>query len=834
MPQAVQVAANNMPIPMPNYGGGLLKTFWELLGELGHSEPERIRILEPFEWVGDHLSYQGSTSVYPALNAFDPYPASPFNNKFFPGVIYAGFNQSVIFFRRFVDLLRKIGPFITDNYVAQRVQTFISIWGHAQEAGHTTLNIADIARYNRTTGDTEFGSEEESRNFTQRYEGSEGTFGATSATVVSTAEPFDLSGLTAEEMYIDVIDQDNGAARRVELGSSATLSLMLTTGNLPDPPPAGGITITVDGVEHAIDVAALAAAGDDEAAARVLAMQIGASASHHGATVTITSPTRGPDGFVRIAGSADALAGVAFGASEVRGAWPTTAAEIREQIGAGNYDATAEDGVVTIDHRASGDDSFLSLSGPAAARIFGSDPAEDRGRGAGLRNFAAVRSLQFEIAKWPEDLRNIFRPIYQAFGDVLAVYSHFKGLVDDVLSLIGIKFGPPARVGVIAKEGVTIGTGGPLFSVANATTFVAGVHALDPDDEKHLMGLERYFAEGVQNEPLKWGEFSKKVKKLMAPDPKNGHMAEVGGFQVVSARHISLLSAHDTAFAAAGRMSVSGTNVRVTSKHATHIGSQEVITLTGKDISIGTEVPDILHKEAATESFSVRGGAVDMRTKSLAFAMKDGAVDIGTRLPMASMNLLGPRLHVDADQAQIGVMDNQGGVGLGVTVSKQGDVAINAASKLDVVTAAGGFSVQANLVNVLGILKVGSAMMVVGDGVVPPNVMVPSVPTEPIEVAADTAAILAEYAALVGQATGFQAAISSTKVAISQGAIGVPTVASEEAAKALSKTLETTLELLENKLLLVIAQHGALVQRAKNKHIKVPTTPADATLFTLR
>ncbi|MCA9645303.1 MAG: hypothetical protein KC492_31645, partial [Myxococcales bacterium] len=116
------------------YGGGLLEDLRKQFEDLGHSPEEARACLQPLEWEGNYLEMKNGfppgadSSVYPAFKAFDPYPAAGYRNPG-PAKTFGYFLQTVNFFHRFVDVLGKVGPLITDNFIGSRIQNLLNVWG---------------------------------------------------------------------------------------------------------------------------------------------------------------------------------------------------------------------------------------------------------------------------------------------------------------------------------------------------------------------------------------------------------------------------------------------------------------------------------------------------------------------------------------------------------------------------------------------------------------------------------------------------------------------------------------------------------------------------------
>ncbi|MEZ4440980.1 MAG: hypothetical protein R3B72_17915 [Polyangiaceae bacterium] len=832
MPQDAQLMANALGMPSYTMGSdGVLPLVHEMLTELSLSPAAATAMLEPLEWTGDHWEGLGTTSVYPMLNGFDPYGASGYNPASPVSLILAGLTQITRFMQRFVDLMRRVGPAITDNFVGARIERLISIWGHAQEAGHTTLNIADLARYNRSTGHTEFGSEEESRNFQARYEGSQGTFGSTRAQLTILQEPLDLSAVPPDQLYLEIRDREGGEPTRVDLGLPARLTIGVVLTSLPAPLPTGEqLVVTLDGTDVVIPLESFATAPDDSAAASALSARLeghGVATDH---MVTITSVATGPSAMVRVSGTPVALAAVNLASfREERGRVATTLEEIRAKlVGHGDY-SIGDDGVVK--HGQTGEESFLEVTGPAAGAVFGANPARSRGADPDLRNFAAVRSLQFEIAKWPEDLRNQWRPIYQAFGDVVAVWGHIKGIVDDLFAIAGLPQNPPSRVGLIAQEGVSIASGGPLFAANQSTTLISGLEATSPDKKKYILSaIERFLADGIQSDPLAYSAVSEKVSRYFTPTKKPKHERTKGGFNVVSGNQLTMMSLGRASLVSTDQTFIGGRSVVVSSKTGTKVTSNKSLLLTSKAITIGAETKQ--GEVPPAERVQVRAAdRISLLNKRMGFEVAADAVQLGSRIPMTpNLAPLLPRVRVTASEAQVGALDDQGKVAQGLTVDAVGNVVLSATAQLAMQAGTAGVEVKGPMVSVAGMLKVGSALTVIGDAVMMPTIGVPG-PPEGAAHAAAQSLFVTKQMALVGQATALQASLSTVSKTRSKGAPLPLNPLAGIAASAERKALDELEKTLRKQLALVRHDWEAMKIEATAFDVLLPITPLQDGLF---
>lgn len=847
--QDTQSTRNTGAAPNPQYpAGGLLKKLWDGLEDLGYGSVERTHLLEPLEWEGDYKEMRngwpgaGKASAYPQIRPFDPYPSTPYKPTLPATEIYANFVQTVNFFHRFVDVLRRIGDKITDFKLFKIVQNFIAIWGHAQEGFEALLNVTDIARWDRTgDGSTQFASIDEFGNVKGRSDNVQ-NFGSTKATLTSLAEPYDVTMWPAADRYFEIRDVKNGTLTRVNLDAlPAALTLVpsvdykvldvhrTTSGaaasvnvdgtvvhySAKDPAqptvftwdalPSGyawadvaetkiqrtdsaffaasagdnvsisesitdTLAISIDGTPYTVSLSGLGSAATAAARASALATAVNAqkagAATASGSVVTITGTALGPSGSVQIASSNSSAATHRAGttATSATGVGAALTADAIAARLSGNFSASASGGVITVEHNVGGSTSYLEVEGPCATQIWGGDPVEAKGKDADwLKNFEDARVLQFEWAKWPEDVRNLFRPVYQAFGDLMAVYDRIKGIVDEVLDIAGAGLSPPSAIGMFAESGITLGAGGPLFGVGDSVTLIASPKGA-PDDRKFAMGIIEKFLTGEQHWWNKWWENDWfKIPKKPTHRGEPGY----GGFRVVSSQDVVLFGARDTRVFGARAASLDGESASVTSKNETKVAAKDGgLTLDGKTITVGRLADEgaARGQQKKTDELHVRShDDLEIETTALRAVFKGNKAEIGKRDDQNPLHVLkaDPRLYIDvASKVQIGVGDNAGAVAQGVTVESGGEVKVTSNSKVTI-TGSGASLEMGAAAKFTGKLQVGNTLVVNDTGTVAPGVITPEVLAPVVR----KVQLPAEYAATMAQARALRALVDTTLAA---------------------------------------------------------------------
>ncbi|MCA9633150.1 MAG: hypothetical protein KC766_36105 [Myxococcales bacterium] len=842
------------------YDGGLLEDFRQQFEDLGHGEQQARAMLQPLEWEGNYVEMKngfppgGDTSVFPAIKPFDPYPVAGFRN---PGAAktFGYFLQTVNFFHRFCDVLGKVGPAITDNFIGSRIQNLMAIWGNAQEGLNSAMNVGDFVRWDRSSGETGFSMADEAGNVAARPQAA--SFGSGGASLTSVPELYDLTGLSGDDAKIDVYDTKNGtkhtltltiddtsagSARLTPATDHAEVAVTVTTANSPASIQLGSETILyrdqgggnfgwneaqsftrtgnhfkhndgarfgvgtlsncsvasvvsgtlkieVDGTEKSIDLSTFANAADR---ASELASQIGSTAAASGNVVTLTSAIKGSGSTLKVPTDEGAteLAKTWLGISsriEKHGTDKGTAAWLAGQLSSLGLKYSASAGspedlgsdVCTVTHNQSGSSAYLKITGGATSRLFGEDPAISEGKDEDfLKTFGDLRVLQFEIAKWPEDVRNLFRPVVEAFKDVMAVYDRIAGIIDEVLSLVGLKPGPPAVIGMFAGDGITLGTGGKLFAAGDGITLISS-SAGDPDDRKFAMGpVEKWLLKAADWDPLQEYWKNRDAGHPFQVEKKLGHGS--GGIRIVSGEDLFLASKQEMRLASLTDLRLDAPHMHFTSAaDATLAVRDGGFTVHAKEITLGIEAKDAAVKQEATEWLRlVTKEKVEIKSAKAAVVMDNDMIHLGGRGSQAFAGKLDkPRLKVSTksgkESVAVGTGDMSGDVAYGLVVEADGNPFVMGKSELTLAAKTTGISLKSSGVEVTGQFKVGPEFVVKSSGKLSPQTVVASVLAQhpralklPAEYAAIMVQAKAQLVAITGVITNLELAEKSRRGAI--------------------------------------------------------------------
>jgi hypothetical protein len=401
----------------------------------------------------------------------------------------------------------------------------------------------------------------------------------------------------------------------------------------------------------------------------------------------------------------------------------------------GDWSVTSDGTTVTITDNKTGDSSTLTIAGPAASAFFPTTTA--KGKGFDLFDQQEIdneRALQISFSSLPEDARNQLRPLYQAAGDWLAVADKTVSCIGDIAQIFTGLVSPPSMLGLIAKDGITLGTTAPLYGTGGGITFVAtgtpaapGSKANDPtgpDERKFIPVIEKLVQLALDSDdPLteaagtKFTDDSDLRKKEM---PGHFRVAAQANIVMTAAANIFQVSVHET---------------KLLSQTGTEIASKQNLTLRsytsqvgvyGASLDVGKLADDGKQKAMLAVTVSSKND-ISLQTEKLRAQLRADAtngdhISIGQN-DTANVAVLftKPHLHVNAKDGDEWVKAGYDGGGadsfFGMTVNGQGVLNLlgNTTAKLGVKNGAG-VELSSDAVTIRKDLKVGSALIVRGDG----------------------------------------------------------------------------------------------------------------------
>lgn len=257
-----------------------------------------------------------------------------------------------------------------------------------------------------------------------------------------------------------------------------------------------------------------------------------------------------------------------------------TAEEIVALFSGSSVTATVAGGAVQLESTAAGVGSFVEGSGTLAAKLGLDHRKEITGWAVAKSDFGVINH---ELQKLPEDARNLTRPITECLEDIEAVLSNLEKTLESLVEaipyqLIGLD-GPPAAIGLIAKDGISLGTPDRIVGAAGGGfVFVADGGTGQRDRGKWIPVLER----GI-NAVLEW-----KPKLLGGPDA--AEITENLGFRVCSDTAVNLTGTTTAELLALGRGKVGNDAMGIGVARVAASRSVEVCGF--EKVSIGARAPD--------------------------------------------------------------------------------------------------------------------------------------------------------------------------------------------------------------------------------------------------
>jgi hypothetical protein len=651
----------------------------------------------------------------PYLKRFDPY--NMIDASALTGISWlaAKMRNGLTIMRRTVDVMRRIGACITDNFViarilklAESVAGFERAWSAMDRviARHPFQAVRWVDEYNSgfvarvtaagdqggsastgnrkaaiVSGSAPFALEHgDSMTLTGGTRGSNRNISvvATHAELAASAAPdtswtgtitldrgagpediafssADTSSLTtmlaklppavADGGKIKLRSTKKGSAQRVSIrGDKATLaklgfgadSLPRSASGAPEaahsptfPIDAGALTLAVSGVgtltidfaaNPASDMTALVAriesAWSGVSALRALSATVASNAGgklklETSRALTMTASTRAlfeSLGFAAASQPVTIESGAPAPANNVADSTAVTADEVRALLAGSGVTVTSADDAVTVESTTAGSGSFVKGSGDLATKL--GLAKEDVG-GHGFAGWNVAKTdfsvMNHELQKLPEDARNLTRPMTEFLEDIEQSMSSLEKALESLVEAIPVKIldlpGPPAAIGLIAKDGITLGTPDRIVGAAGGGfVFVADGGTGQRDRGKFIPGLEKSI-----NFLLEW-----KPKIFGGPDAAKA--PENVGFRVCSDTAVQLTASTTAELLALGRATVGADAVGV---GVARVGASRSVELCGHEkVAIGA-------RAKVGDTAVPAGGRVELMGNEIAIGVHD-------------------------------------------------------------------------------------------------------------------------------------------------------------------------------------------------------------------
>jgi hypothetical protein len=434
----------------------------------------------------------------------------------------------------------------------------------------------------------------------------------------------------------------------------------------------------------------------------------------------------------------------------------------------GHWTATTSGNAVTITNSRTGKSSQILVAGSNKDQMFDPNQQEVWGQDAG-DSFQSwwddERSIQISFSSLPEDLRDQVRPLYQAVGDFCMTLERGMDVFMDLVNTFytGV-INPPSMLGLIGKDGIALGTNGPLYGAGGGVTFVAtrGVRDADnPDGNPAESDDDKYIplGESVINWALDGDDPKKALQQKFQLD-SSVKKAMRGHFRVAAERDVVLsaqarivtVSLSETAFIGKKRTQVTS-NEQVSVRSYT-----KSVELLGAEVRIGA-TKDSGKQKATTRVNVAASDRIDLRTEKFRLFIADDLLFAGKNDPDKTW-FVNKNPHVFIDSADSGgsVMAGYwGGVDFfGLDVDAGGVSALTGKSVSLGVKSGAGIDVgkTKNTVTIYGDLKIGSTLHAKdttsftphGVAFTPPDTIVQMIETVALRTPTDKADLTSKYA----------------------------------------------------------------------------------------
>lgn len=503
----------------------------------------------------------------------------------------------------------------------------------------------------------------------------------------------------------------------------------------PDPAfaDADQLIVTADGTSYSISLAAVVG-NTAEALATALASAINAKYPNGAASnedyVVISSTKKGPDGSISGASTKIGMLGAWVGASSAVGGGyegTITADQLASKLSAVlTSSATTTADVVTLTHDKTGKaDSYLELSGPLVSTFFGANPAISTGDDSASRvsgdffhRLSDMRSVQYEMAKWPEDLRNQTRPLYEAVGDVAAVAKNIQSAAESLKSLVLGSAEAPKSIGLIAGGGITLGAKKGIFQTGKSVTIIATEEEVGPDEKKFLWKPEGFIYKAWKLQD----DAQDLIDAKLTPKAKNvTKKSGLSGFRVISGEDVTMMAKTDMRLASIRSMQLDSKTVHLAGANDVSITSKQGgASIYGKTVVLGNLAVDPIGKRSATEGIYLRATAdiAALTTKSR-LRMSDGVVQIGKRKPnVSNVDTASAYFQLDVDAGTLLAGVGDANTFAGLSVPQDGKSLLSAKDELAMgVNSGAGIKVTSTEVSLAASsFKVGTSLLVKSDG----------------------------------------------------------------------------------------------------------------------
>ncbi len=236
-----------------------------------------------------------------------------------------------------------------------------------------------------------------------------------------------------------------------------------------------------------------------------------------------------------------------------------TAAQVLAVIDASGVEATEVEGKIKLESKKKGNGSEIKVSGNLADALWGDESKHEKikvtdhaRRRARSKNFyKSLISWNHELQKLPEDVRNLTRPIRNAVNDVVASMTALEQAAESAMEVVSgnlLPPPPPEAIGLIANDGITLGTQDRIVGAGGkGIVFVADGGSGDEDHQKFVPKVEQFVNVSLAFDPID--------KKFAPAEPATKKPPSLG-FRVLSDSTIDLMGTYSAQLLALGRAQV--------------------------------------------------------------------------------------------------------------------------------------------------------------------------------------------------------------------------------------------------------------------------------------
>ena len=236
-----------------------------------------------------------------------------------------------------------------------------------------------------------------------------------------------------------------------------------------------------------------------------------------------------------------------------------TAAQVLALIKAKGVVATELGGTIKLESKKKGNGSEIRVSGNLGDALWQDQSKHEkikvtehaRRRARSKSFYASLISWNHELQKLPEDVQNLTRPLRNAVNDVVASMSALEQAAESAMEVVSgnlLPPPPPEAIGLIANDGITLGTQDRIVGTGGkGIVFVADGGSGDEDHQKFVPKVEQFVNVSLAFDPID--------KKFAPAEPATKKPPSLG-FKVLSDSSVDLVGTYSSQLLALGRAKI--------------------------------------------------------------------------------------------------------------------------------------------------------------------------------------------------------------------------------------------------------------------------------------